>query len=125
MCDYECIEDNGSYAAVLKRLHLMSGRQPAVTEIRDRVDIEAGVAWLEFTVQGAKMHWDMAVDNDWLDCRILLQYDQLLSQYTNMRLYSNHTDYGQVAFIGCFTDAEFAVFNKLSKVRLLPTANQG
>ena len=84
----------------------------------DRVEIDEGIAWLEFEIDDAKVHWDLEVNNDWLDPNIFLKYDRLLSDHTDLRLYSNTRDFGQVALLGCFSKREFDAFNKLSKVRL-------
>jgi hypothetical protein len=119
MCDYECIEDTGAYKRVVERLELMTGNALGITDIKDFVDIEKSLAWVEFKYQGKTIHWDAAVHDDWLDPNILVKYDSLLRDTKKgVRIYSNHTDFGQAALLAAFTDEEFKVFAKLSKVRV-------
>ena len=99
MCDYERIEDHGDYEVVLERLELMTDCALGLRDIEDYVDIEDDEAWVEFTYRGATIHWDAEVDNDWLDPFIIVKYDALLKKSRSLfRIYSNHTDYGQIAF---------------------------
>ncbi|MHC4926828.1 MAG: hypothetical protein ACYTER_05780 [Planctomycetota bacterium] len=120
MCDYERIEDHGAYVDVIKRLELMTDKALKLSEIKDYVDVEEGKAWVEFICEGKRIHWDADVDNDWLDPYIITKYDALLKEkQIDMRIYSNHTDYGQVGFFGAFTYEQYKVFSKLSKVKLI------
>ena len=120
MCDYERIEDHGAYVDVIKRLELMTDKALKLSEIKDYVDVEEGKAWVEFICEGKRIHWDADVDNDWLDPYIITKYDALLKEkQIDMRIYSNHTDYGQVGFFGAFTHEQYKVFSKLSKVKLI------
>jgi hypothetical protein len=118
MCDFECIEDHGAYVAIIDRLDLLSRHRLSPEFVRDYVDVEAKVAWVELTVNSHQIHWDANVQEDWVDPDIFLKFGQLLAEHTDLRLYGNFTDYGQVAFFGCFTEAEFSRFRKLSKVKL-------
>ena len=118
MCDYERIEDHGAYAEIMERLELMTESTLGLREITDYVDVEQVKAWIEFECDGKKIHWDAEVDNDWMDPYVIVRYDKLLKENrTGRRIYSNHTDYGQVGFFGAFTDEEFKKFSKLSKVK--------
>lgn len=119
MCDFERVEDHGSYVDVIERLNQMSERCLPVSAVTDFVDIEAGKAWVEFNLADSRMHWDAKVDNDWLDPHVLVRFDNLLKEHrTPFRIYSNHTDFGQCAFLACMTPSEFAGFQKLAKFNL-------
>jgi hypothetical protein len=124
MCDYERIEDHGSYRDVLDRLQLLSGRRLPISGITDYVDIEESKAWVEFEVQGQRMHWEAKVHNDWLDPYIIVKFDDLLRQKTDLIVYSNHTDFGQSALFACMTANEFSHFRKLSRVKFDETKKQ-
>ncbi len=125
MCDYERIEDHGAYKDVLERLELMTGKALGLTDIKDFVDIEKNIAWVEFKYLNKTVHWDAKVDDDWLDPYILVKYDGLLRQSgKGVRIYSNHNDFGQVAFLAAFTDDQLKTFAKLSKVRVEPIEKQ-
>lgn len=122
MCDYERIEDQDAYVEVLDRLERMTSGAVGVTHAKDHVDLEGEkIAWLEFDLGDDKVHWDFEVEDDWMDARILIEYDNLLTkQGSPLRLYSNHRDYGQVAFLGAFTHEEKQRFDRWSKVALRP-----
>ncbi|MEM7166755.1 MAG: hypothetical protein AAF581_14910 [Planctomycetota bacterium] len=121
MCDYECIEDHGAYADVLRRLETLTGNAAQLTNITDHVDLEEEAAWVAFDARGASYRWELEVNDDWLDPQVLVRYNDLLeSSKAAVRIYSNHNDYGQVAFLAAFTPAQKRAFDKLSKVRLRP-----
>lgn len=125
MCDYERIVSDGDYVQIIERLERMTGRALGLADIRDRVDLEANVAWVEFVHRGQRMRWDAKVEDDWMDPRIVANYDELLgSAGAPVRIYSNYTDYGQVEFFAAFTAAEKQRFDRLCKIRLLPIADQ-
>jgi hypothetical protein len=124
MCDYERIEDHGSYRDVIDRLQLMSDGRLPISGITDYVDIEESKAWVEFDLQGQRVHWDAKIDNDWLDPSIVVKFDELLRQKTDLVVYSNHTDFGQSALFTCMTRDEFSLFNRLSRVKFDETRKQ-
>lgn len=125
MCDFECIEDHGSYAAVVERLELMTGGALHLANIEDHVDLEAGEAWVAFDVGGERTRWDLRVDDDWLDPQVLAKYDELLeASGSAIRLSMNQDDYGQVAFLGAFRPEEKSIFDALTTIELAPLAEQ-
>ena len=77
--DTECIEDNGDYVRVLERFVILAKGQLALTGLRDHVDIENGAAWLEFTFNGKKLHWDLEVNDDWLAPELYTQLQELVA----------------------------------------------
>jgi hypothetical protein len=124
MCDYERIEDHGSYRGVIERLQQMSGHRLPLARLEDFVDIEAGQAWVEFDLGAERIHWDPRVDNDWLDPDIVVKFDELLRKRTDLAIYSNHTDFGQSALFTCMSGREFAGFQKLSRVKFGATRDK-
>lgn len=103
MCDFECIEDHGSYCAVIERLERMTGRALNLSSIKDHVDLDAREAWVAFDLAGMRTRWDLRVEDDWLDPQVLTKYDSLLeASGAAVRLYINQHDYGQSAFLGAF-----------------------
>jgi len=106
-------------------LELMTGMALGLTEISDYFDIEDGKAWVEFVCGGEKYHWDLAVDNDWMDPYIIVKYDALLKQKKKgISIYVNQTDYGQVGFLGAFSEGEFKTFSNISRAKLIPISKQ-
>ena len=124
MCDYEGIEGYGDYVVLIRHLQVLSEERPALSNIQDYVEIGDNKAWIEFDLNGGRIHWDLEVDNDWLDPFLFVKYDQLLAEHTDLRIYSNHTDFGQSALLGCFTSNQFDKLNRLSKVKFMQIADQ-
>jgi hypothetical protein len=124
MCDCERIEDTGAYVRIIERLYLLSRQRLPVTDITDRVEIEENEAWVEFGLLNAKIHWSAKVEDDWMDPSVVVKFDTLLAEHTDLRIYSNHTDFGQAALFGCFTPDEFKKFARLSKIKLIEIKKQ-
>lgn len=119
LCDYERIEDGGDYKSIIERLDLMTDGALGIKNITDSVELGNRVAWVEFEWNGSKIHWDAKFEDDWMDPYIVVKFDSLLKESNaGIRIYSNHTDYGQSALFASFTKDEWARFQKISKVRL-------
>jgi hypothetical protein len=65
--DAECIEDDGDYARLMKRFAALAKDALPITDIRDHVEVENHTAWVEFTMHGKTVHWDLEVSDDWMD----------------------------------------------------------
>jgi len=65
--DAECIEDHGHYRAVVNRFVILAKGALPLTEINDHVVIDEKEAWVEFTLDGKRVHWDLEVSDDWVD----------------------------------------------------------
>lgn len=123
LCDHERIENPGDYVAVVTDLERITGKALGLRDIADRVDLEGEEAWVEFTYGEARIHWDLEVDNDWMDPAVVRQYAALLAESdSEVRLY--HQNSGQSNLIGAFTPDEYKAFRDLAKVTLeLDTRN--
>ena len=90
----------------------MTDEALGVHGVVDFVDVGAGVAWIEFELQGRRVRWDFAVDDDWLDPSTFENYDRLLIETCSpRRRYANLTDCGQVAFLATFSREERTRFS--------------
>lgn len=69
--DTECIEDYGAYIEIAKHLCMLTGRADALQNIRDHVDIENEMAWLEYSVDGVRRHWNAVANDDWVDTQVV------------------------------------------------------
>lgn len=119
MCDYERIEDHGAYAEIIERLELMTNNSLGLENISDYVDVEEEKAWIQFEYKGQTIKWVAKIDNDWMDPDIIVKYDLLLKESgSDTRIYSNHTDYGQVAFFAGLSEEEYTCLKKLSPIKL-------
>jgi hypothetical protein len=122
MCDFERIEDHGDYAAILLRLQTMTGAALAIRDVRDHVDIEEQLAWLEFRLDGRPVRWEFGVQDDWLDPEVFTRYDALLAEAgSGLRLwgcFDGH--YGQQGFLAALSAAGCRSFVRLTGIALQP-----
>jgi len=77
--DAECIEDHGDYVALLNRFAILAKGVLPMTDLRDLVDIEHGKAWVEFALDGSKVHWDLEASDDWVDPGLYSRLQQLVT----------------------------------------------
>ncbi len=80
--DAECIEDHGDYVRLAERFAVLSAGNLPVQEVKDHVDIEAAQAWIEFTLDGGRVHWDLVVDNEWMDPALYSNFQKLVGSRT-------------------------------------------
>jgi hypothetical protein len=119
MLDYECIEGPGSYREILERLERLTAYGLAMERIEDHVDLDAGEAWVQFTSRGTRYQWDVKFDGDWVDPLLLAAYAVRLREGGSvLELYSNHTDYGQVAMLGAFLPDDKRRFDALTSIEM-------
>ena len=65
--DVECIEGTGAYVTIVKNFCRVAGVPDLMSNLEDFVDFENELAWLNYTIDGQKRHFDIPVDNDWAD----------------------------------------------------------
>lgn len=125
MCDYERIEDHGDYKSILERLEVMAGSALKLSNITDYVDVEKKKAWVEFVYNGKHIRWKAKVDDDWMDPYIVVKYDDLLGKARSPgRIYSNHTDFGQVALFAFFESEQAKKFNAIGSTKVATIQSQ-
>jgi hypothetical protein len=78
--DTECIEDDGAYVEIARRVDGLSGGRLAITRAEDGVDIEGESAWLTVESGGSTHRWDLAVNDDWVDPEVFLHLEELLDE---------------------------------------------
>lgn len=116
--DTECIEGDGSYIEIIERLQSMSDNRLPLKRVHDYVDKDDKQAWVEFELDGQKVHWDLTVDGDSVAPELYVHFDALLVERTDLRLRVNVGYFGQEELLACLTPAQFDEFAKLSKVSL-------
>ncbi len=110
--DAECIEDEGDYVRVLERFVILAKGRLPLTDLRDQVDIENDSAWVEFTLDGQPVHWDLEVSDDWLAPEFYTQLQELVAAHAGGKKFFV-VALGQDSLI-CFGDA--AMKEALSKL---------
>lgn len=105
--DLESIDGPGAYARMAERVEVLTRGALPLENVRDHVDLENGVAWLEFDLEGVKYHWDAAVEDDWADPEILSKLAALVrSRGLDERL--TYSDFGgQDCLIGFANTKQF------------------
>jgi len=104
--DTECIEDHGDYKKIASRMVTLAQGALRLEQIEDFVDVEKGVAWLSFTMNGTVEKWIAKVDSDWVDPTILSRLAQLLDSAQADRRFTYVDLRGQDCLIGCSTPTQ-------------------
>jgi phosphotransferase system HPr-like phosphotransfer protein len=105
--DTECIEDHGAYARIAARMSTFAKGALPLADVTDHVDVEAGEAWLEFTLDGKRHHLDLKVNDDWVDESVFTKLVGLHAARGAPRRFSFVDLQGQDCLIGCPTPEEF------------------
>ena len=106
--DTECIEDNGDYIRIAERMRDLARGELPLANIADCVDVEKEQAWLEFDLDGRRIHWDLKFDNDSCDPKIFDQLAKLLAAPKAARKLTYLDLGGQDFMVGCATPQELA-----------------
>jgi len=111
--DTECIEGDGSYVHIAKRMTEMAQGSLPLSDFQDHVDIEAGEAWLRFKCQGESVRMDYEVQDDWVDPHVFSHFVDLLAKTDADKLFIYYDLGGQDCIIGCLTHSQYAHLQKL------------
>lgn len=109
--DTECIEDNGDYLRIAELMRNLADGDLPLQNIVDFVDVDEETAWLEFELDERKYHWDLKVDNDWVDTDIFEMFGKLLQKRNPNKNYTYFDFGGQDFLLGCCTPEQ------LTKIR--------
>jgi hypothetical protein len=115
--DTECIEGNGSYVEIAKRMAEMTQGSLPLSDIQDHVDIvdvHEGTAWLSFKCKGKPVHFDCKVQDDWVDTGLFGHFVDLLGRCDPNKLFIYYDLGGQDCIIGCVTRAQYAALQKVT-----------
>jgi hypothetical protein len=112
--DAECIEDTGDYVRLVERFAILTKGVLPLKNIRDRVMVEEGEAWVEFDLDGKTVHWDLEVSDDWMAPELYSNLQALVSPRSEKKFFI--VALGQDSLI-CFGDA--AMKQKLSELSSL------
>ncbi len=111
--DTECIEDNGSYVRIAKRMAELTRGSLVIENARDQVDLEAGIANLDFEHSGKPVNIDFKVNDDWVDPAVFSQFIQLLALSDPSKVFRYHETGGQDCVITCVTRDRCAALKKV------------
>jgi hypothetical protein len=110
--DTECIEDDGSYVRIAQRMAEMTRGALVLENVRDHVDIEAGIASLDFEHSGAPIHLSFKVNDDWVDPAVLTHFVRMLAMADPSKVFLYYDTKGQDCVIACVTVYQFAALKQ-------------
>lgn len=110
--DTECIDADGDYADIVHHLGRLAGASERLTDVRDHVDIDRGEAWLEYTLDGQRRHFDVQVEDDWADARVV---SQVMTDFEGNGGHFYAKENGQAVTLFFLDEATAKAMNRLSK----------
>jgi hypothetical protein len=117
--DTECIEDEGSYVRIAERMAELTQGALVLENVRDQVDVESGIANLDFDHLGKPVHIGLEVNDDWVDPAVLSHFVRLLALSDPSKVFLYRDTGGQDCVIACVTRDQFAALKKVG-VRFEP-----
>lgn len=117
--DAECIEDTGDYARNIERLAEIAAPDLPLQSISDEIDIEAGLARIEFTLDGRAHRIDQAFNNDWFDPEVICHLGRLLAARPTQRRFFYYDTGDQNILVACLTPAHAKALRRETGLRLL------
>jgi hypothetical protein len=119
--DTECISQTGDYVEIVKRLCGIVNIPNLITNLEDFVDINSGVAWLKYTIDGINRNWAVEVNSDWADT-LTVSYVMDDIERDGFRFYAQDNGQSMILF---YLNANIAdAINQLTDNTLEP-ANPG
>ena len=110
--DTECIEDDGSYLRIAERMAELTQGTLVLENVRDHVDLEAGIASLDFEHSGEPVHIDLSVNDDWVDPAVFSHFVRMLSMLDPSKVFLYHDTQGQDCIIACVTRDQFGALRE-------------
>lgn len=114
--DTECIEDHGAYVEIAERMRDLANGDLPLQKITDYVDVDEEVAWLEFELNGKKYHWDLKIEDDWVDTEIFGKFIRLLEKRNSNKKYIYFDTGGQDCLIGCCTSEQLKKLREVTNL---------
>lgn len=113
--DYESIENEGDYIAIIKNLERISDGQLTFTNVQDSIDFDNETAWVSFDINGTHYKYDLTFDNDWAD-HVLFENIQALAEKYNTKGKFTVYSLGQSVVFDFMTETELQNFKKVTRL---------
>ena len=111
--DTECIDGDGGYVRIAKRMEEMTQGSLLLSDLQDHVDIDQGAAWLRFKCGAKLVHIDCKVKDDWVDPNVFRHFVDLLAEYDPHKLFIYYDLGGQDFITGCVTRAQLTKLQEI------------
>lgn len=116
--DTECIQDHNDYVAIAQRFVELAGGALPLEDIKDYVDVEEGEAWVSFNLDSKEYKWVAAVEDDWVDTKIINQFAELLANRQGEKKFTYYDLKGQDCLIGCSTPEQLEKLRSSTRLRI-------
>ena len=110
--DSECIEDQGIYVELMQEFIRITRGEISINNFEDFLDFDSGKASISFDHRQERICWDLRIDNDWIDMRILDNLVQLSDEINTNGKYS-YLLTGQTFVLGYHSKEEFNTLSSL------------
>jgi hypothetical protein len=118
--DVKCIEGRGAYKIIVDRLCRMTKGDLAFDQVKDDVDADQRIAWVELTRAGESERIDLTFDDNWVDPGIFSDMQQRLAATGSPRRFAAR-GLGQDCLIVCQTPQSLKALNRATGLRFRAT----
>jgi len=109
--DVEAIEDHGAYVRIVNNCCRLTGNDLKFDAVKDFVDVDRRIAWVEVSKDGHTQHIDLKVDDDWVDPEIFKRLRGWLAETGSKRRFAAQS-LGQDMLIICKQAEEIKAINR-------------
>jgi hypothetical protein len=114
--DTEAIDDHGSYVEIVENCRRLTGGDLKFDDVRDYVDVEKEIAWIELTTNGRSERVDLKVRNDWVDSKIFAKLVEWLYETGSTRRFAMQV-LGQDLLLICKPPEQTRAINTVTGLR--------
>ncbi len=114
--DTEAIEDHGAYVRIVENCSRLTGGDLKFEGVRDYVDVEKEIAWVEVSTNGRSDRIDLKIDNDWVDPKIFAKLQDWLDQAGSGRRFAVQ-GLGQDVLLICKQPEQIRMINRATGLR--------
>lgn len=115
--DTECIYEDGDYVEIAARLQRMSRGALQISGVEAHLDVDQSQAWLEFDFQEKRIHWDLKVNNDWVDESVFTRFVALFASVPSEARFTYGDLGGQDFMIGFSTEEQRKALSELTGIK--------
>ncbi len=78
----ECVEDEESYATIIKEFMALVKKDIKIENIKSDLDFDNERAWISFEWKEQAYQWELKTENDWVDIELLKKLGRLIEKET-------------------------------------------
>jgi hypothetical protein len=120
--DTEAIEDHGAYVQIVENCRRLTGGDLKFEGVRDYVDVEQEIAWVELSSNGRSERVDLKIDNDWVDPKIFAKLQDWLEETGSGRRFAVQ-GLGQDILLICKQPEQIRMINRATGLRFKDDLN--